>query len=173
MKITTEQYTTLKLLADDVASARMAPKHLERYIKIVVQDEGKDRIVQKFSPDATRAAILVHMVQSVEIGMDPLAGFNVIPTSKKAVEDQSQEVDVFTAEALAKIPAGKPDHATLAPPKVKASQKIPKDILIHHGNVTFEPLKEGDVYTDAGGRIWKIINGKKVQQKKPRPDKAA
>ncbi len=158
MKITTEQYTTLKLLADDVASARMAPKHLERHVKIVVQDDGKDRIVQKFSPDATRSAILVHMVQSVEIGLDPLAGFNVrVPAAKPvAVEDQTQEHDVFTAEALAKIPAGKPDAATLARPKRDSAFK---DAIIH---------KEGESWADDKGRYWKIVEGKKRQQKKPK-----
>lgn len=162
MKITTEQYTTLKLLADDVASARMAPKHLERFVKIVVQDDGKDKIVHKFNPDATRSAILVYMVQSVLIGLDPLAGFNVsVPASKKpvAVEDESQEHDVFTAEALAKIPPGKPDAATLAPPvSPKPGDKVISEF----------PRTDGREWQDEKGRYWKIIEGKKRQQKKPK-----
>ncbi len=163
MKITPDQYTTLKAIADDVASARMAPKHLERFVKIVVQDDGKDRIVQKFSPDATRAAILCHMVDAVEMGLSPFNKMNIHPepVKPKAIEDTSQEPDVFTAEALAKIPAGKPDPATLARPKKPSIVKQLQDAVAR---------KEGDYWIDDKGRHWKMIDGKKRQQKKPKVD---
>ncbi len=157
MKITTEQYNTLKLLADDIATARAAPKDMERFHKIVVQDAGKDKVVNKFSPEMTRAAILIALVSAVENDLDYTLIFMVPVGNKKPVEDQSQEPDVFTAEALAKIPPGKPDAGTLAPPK--------------SGFTAVDPPKEGDVFVDGKGRHWKIVDGKKRQQKKPKPAK--
>ena len=167
MNINTDQYATLKALADDLATARMAPKGLERFVKIVVQDEGKDRIVQKFSAEGTRAAILVMMVDNVLSGLSPLAGFAVVADPKKkppAVEDQSQEaVDEFTAAALAQIAPGKPDSSTLNPPRVKIKGKglvaELKDAITR---------KEGEYWIDENGRHWKIVDGKKRQQKKPK-----
>lgn len=169
--LTPDLYETLKAVADDLASARLAPKHMERSFKIVVQKDGKDMIVEKFSPESTRAAILVHMLKNVESGLNPFTGIS--PDAVKAPkavgsEDASQEPDVFTAEALAKIPAGKPDAATLKPPK---------NILIHAGNAAEKKVKpradarkEGEYWIDDGGRHWKIVEGKKVQQKKPKVD---
>jgi hypothetical protein len=172
MKITTEQYTTLKLLADDIASARMAPKHLERYHKIVVQDNGQDKVVQKFSPEATRSAILVHMVHSVELGLDPLAGIDTQKVdAKKPIKEKDQapqEVDVFTAEALAAIPPGKPDAASLKPPEAKINigdtviDAEGKKMVVHDEF----PRTEGHEWVDQNGRRWKIVDGKKRQQKK-------
>lgn len=162
MKVTTEQYATLKLLADDLAIARMAPKHLERYHKIVVQDGGKDRIVEKFSPEGTRAAILVFMIKNIEFGLDAMFGMNIPEVDVKkppAIEGQATEIDVFTKEALANIPPGKPDSSALNPPHVKIKAKGLKDET---------PRKEGEYWIDDNGRHWKIIDGKKVQQKKPK-----
>lgn len=168
MTISTDLYATLKSLADDLATARMAPKGLERFVKIVVQDEGKDRIVQKFSAEGTRAAILVMMVENVLTGLSPLAGFAVGADPKKqppAVEDQSQEaIDEFTAAALAQIAPGKPDSSKLNPPHatIKAG-----DTYIRHGKGYIQRT-EGEEWTDEKGRRWKLIDGKMRQQKKPK-----
>ena len=159
MNITTEQYNVLKLLADDIATARAAPKDLERFVKIVVDDEGKDRVVRKFSADMTRAAILIAMVRAVEGGNSPLSIIkNVAAPKAVAVEDQSQEThDEFTAAALAQIPPGKLDSSTLNPPRAKVKVKVAAD-----------GRKEGEYWIDDKGRHWKIIEGRKVQQKKPK-----
>lgn len=160
MKITTEQYNTLTLIANDIAVARAAPKNLERFHKIVLQDNGKDRVVEKFAPDMTRAAILLALISAVENNLD----YTLIFLEKKdkkpvKVEDQSQEPDVFTLEALAKIPPGKPDAGTLAAPKKGLVQQI-KDAIAR---------KEGEEWTDENGRRWKLVDGKKRQQKKLKP----
>ena len=162
MKTNQEAYNVMKLLAEDISKSRATPKHLERYVKIVIDDDGKDKVVRKFSYDMTAAAILVAMVHNVEQGLGPLSGFVFDDKPKKpvAVEDVSQETqhDEFTAAALAQIPPGKPDSSTLNPPRAKVKVKAS----------AHPERKEGEYWIDDKGRHWKIIEGRKVQQKKPK-----
>ena len=165
MKITnTEQYSLLKMIADDIASSRACPKDLERYVKIVVQDNGQDKIVQKFSPDMTRAAILIEMVRAIEDGKSPMS---VLDKKEKTKAKPQETMDEFTAAALALIPAGGPDSSTLNPPR----DKMKKAIIAHIEKLASPPAityNEGDEWTYKNGRRWKIVNGKKCQQKKIR-----
>lgn len=116
--ISSETYGMLKLLADDIATARRFPAHLERFVKIVIQDGGQDKIVQKFSPDATRAAILVAMVEKAMRGLSPMDALEGAPpeTLKTKTKQKPSADDEFTAAALADIKPGKPEPAMLKPP---------------------------------------------------------
>lgn len=164
MKITTEKYNTLALIANDIAVARAAPKDLERFHKTVIEDDGKDKVVRKFSAEMTRAAILLALISAIEHGTDYTDIFVVKEPKRKKTPEESH--DIFTEEALAKIPPGKPDAEMLKQPNKFA----PGTIHTHgkDGWTVHTPPKEGDLFKDENGRWWKILDGKKRQQKKPK-----
>jgi len=120
------------------------------------------RRVLEGAKDGTRAAILIHLAKNIEEGKGLYTGMIFGEAAKPVpVEDASQEPDVFTAEALAKIPLGKPDPSTLARPKKTSLVKELQDAIAR---------KEGEYWIDEAGRHWKIVEGKKRQQKKPKVD---
>lgn len=147
MKITTEQYNVMKLIAEDIVASNSFNESLRRNLA--------PRTYTVFHAEGTKSAVLLALIKAVEEGKELMHY-----VAKKDVQPAaSNEVDEFTAEAIAKIPPGKPDAATLKRPK--------GDVFV---KVVAENLPEGHAWADDKGRHWKIVDGKKRQQKKPKAD---
>lgn len=163
--ITTEEYATLKLLAEDIVTAGSHHPSYKRRLLGVNQESGT--VYTTFYTKGTVAAVLAGLVRAIEMGCHPALDVLVQPdrpeAEPKKKEKPPEEVDVFTKEALEKIPPGGPDQQILNGPRDKIKGK-PLTAVIRD----MPPRVEGEEWTDGNGRRWKIVDGKIKQQKKVR-----